>query len=142
MSCDELREETRLYPNIRLIIAGAANLLSVMLMLRLRGVGGTLLWIESNSRPFQDTANEGQLADSVADAIALVAALAPVRARCLEQALALFRYLRRSGVRCQFQLGVQPYRFRAHAWVEYDGRPVREEEENIRSLVRVPALAV
>lgn len=56
---------------------------------------------------------------NVARRIATAAAFVPARALCLEQALALYVCLRRSGVPAELRIGAQPYPFTAHAWVEY-----------------------
>jgi len=77
-------------------------------------------------------------ADGVVRDVALAAALLPIRARCLEQSLVAHVMLRRHGFDASLRLGVQPYGFAAHAWVEIDGRPVNERSEIIRKLVPFP----
>ena len=66
------------------------------------------------------------LVTRVTRTVAFCAALYPGRARCLEQSLTVYYLLRRCGVSVEWRLGVQPYRFKAHAWIEYKGRPVQE----------------
>lgn len=73
--------------------------------------------------------------------VALVAAFFPGRAECLEQSLALFVLLRRRGVAVELRLGVQPYPFTAHAWIEYEGVPLNESRETVKSFVLFPRLA-
>lgn len=70
--------------------------------------------------------------------ISLAAAFFPGRALCLEQSLALFTCLRRLGVAADLCLGVQPFPFIAHAWVEVDGLPVLENTDTLHGFVRVP----
>jgi hypothetical protein len=70
--------------------------------------------------------------------VAVAAALLPMRARCLEQSLVAHIALRRIGVDATLRLGVQPYGFIAHAWVEVAGRPVNERGELIRKLAVFP----
>lgn len=41
---------------------------------------------------------------------------------CLPRSLALFTFLRSIGVAAEHRIGVCRFPFRAHAWVEYDGR--------------------
>jgi hypothetical protein len=72
------------------------------------------------------------LALTLATRVAQAGALFPGRAICLEQSLVLYALLRRRGVEAQLRLGVQPFPFTAHAWVEVDGAPINETEERIR----------
>lgn len=73
--------------------------------------------------------------------VALVSAFFPGRALCLEQSLTLWVLLRRSGVDADLRLGVRPYPFGAHAWVEHRTRPVNEDPELVRSFVTLPSFA-
>lgn len=59
----------------------------------------------------------------------------PGRALCLEQSLALYVCLRRAGVPVDLRIGVQPYPFTAHAWVEYLGEPVGESHDRVGKFV-------
>ena len=70
--------------------------------------------------------------------VALVAALYPGRARCLEQSLALYWLLRRRGVPVDFAIGAQPYPFAAHAWVTYNGKPVNDLDEHVAWYLPLP----
>jgi len=78
--------------------------------------------------------------DATAHNIAVAGALFPGHARCLEQSLALFICLKRHGAPVVLRFGVQPYRFRAHAWVECEGVPVNELGETIRGLACLPEI--
>jgi hypothetical protein len=60
------------------------------------------------------------------------------RAICLEQALALYFALRRRGFPVELRIGIQPYPFFAHAWVEHLGQPVNEDPEVVRHFVTFP----
>jgi Transglutaminase-like superfamily len=64
--------------------------------------------------------------DNLARAIGGVGARQPVRATCLEQALALVGLLSLTGVPARLVIGVSrpDPTLRAHAWVECDGRIV------------------
>ena len=77
-------------------------------------------------------------ARAVADRMAAVAALLPMRVLCLEQSLALLVALRRGGIAAALRIGAQPYPFTAHAWVEVSGEPVNSEPELVRHLVPFP----
>jgi len=73
-----------------------------------------------------------------ARAIATAAAFFPGRAVCLEQSLALYVVLRRRGHSGVLRLGVQPYPFLAHAWVELDGTPLFENQDALSKFIPFP----
>ena len=74
----------------------------------------------------------------IARRIALAAAFFPGRAVCLEQSVALYLVLRRYGHSGALRVGVQPYPFQAHAWIEIDGAPVFENEDHLTKFVPFP----
>lgn len=74
--------------------------------------------------------------------ILVATALYPGRSKCLEQALAGFVLLRRRGAAVEIRLGVQPYPFTAHAWLELDGVPVTETPEVVANFALLPDPAV
>jgi Transglutaminase-like superfamily len=75
---------------------------------------------------------------AIARAVTVAGAFFPGRAVCLEQSVTLFQVLRRLGHQAELRIGVQPYPFLAHAWVEHDGQPVLESEDNIQRFVPFP----
>ena len=77
-------------------------------------------------------------AEQVARAVATAAAFFPGRAICLEQSVALHILLRRGGHPAALRVGVQPYPFRAHAWVELGGQPVYENADQLVKFVPFP----
>jgi hypothetical protein len=50
-------------------------------------------------------------------------------ARCLPQAIAIARLLRREGYPVSLVVAVRRFPFAAHAWVEYDGRVLTDRQE-------------
>ena len=58
---------------------------------------------------------------------------------CLPRSLALFAFLRRSGVDCHHIIGVQRTPFQAHAWVEIEGKPALErlDQNHFHALARL-----
>jgi hypothetical protein len=74
--------------------------------------------------------------------ILVATAFYPGRSKCLEQAMAGFVLLRRRGAAVQIRLGVQPYPFCAHAWLELDGVPVTESPEVVANFALLPDPAV
>jgi hypothetical protein len=79
---------------------------------------------------------------SVVDRMNTAAAFFPGRALCLEQSLALFVVLRRAGVGVRLRIGAQPFPFAAHAWVEYEGKPVGEGDDRVGKFVPFEGLGV
>lgn len=70
--------------------------------------------------------------------VVVATALYPGRSKCLEQAVASFLLLRRRGASVQIRLGVQPYPFCAHAWLEMNGQPITESAEVISRFALLP----
>ncbi|HET9439391.1 MAG TPA: lasso peptide biosynthesis B2 protein [Longimicrobiales bacterium] len=70
--------------------------------------------------------------------IIVATALYPGRSKCLEQAIAGLILLRRRGVPVNLQLGVQPYPFFAHAWLQLNGAPLTESAEVIARFALLP----
>jgi hypothetical protein len=108
-------------------------------LLRLRGFLATLEWIRRrvDTVPASTEAPLEQVR-AVESAVAMAGALYPGRAKCLEQSLALYYLLRRQGVAVAYCQGVQPYPFRAHAWVEYRGQVINDVPEHARFFARLP----
>ena len=76
--------------------------------------------------------------ERAAHSVAVAAAFFPGRAVCLEQSLALYVLLRRRGHPAELKIGVQPYPFEAHAWVEIEGRPLFENEDALSKYTPFP----
>jgi hypothetical protein len=70
--------------------------------------------------------------------VVVATALYPGRSKCLEQAVASFLLLRRRGASVQLRLGVQPYPFCAHAWLELNGQPLTETPDVIARFAMLP----
>ncbi len=116
-------------------------LVAVKLGLLLAGFGRTFAvasWLVRGRG--SDAVSRAVLAEAVRR-VALVAAFYPGRALCLEQSLTLWLLLRRRGIDADLRLGVQPYPFGAHAWVEHRGEPVNEDPELVRSFTILPSFA-
>jgi hypothetical protein len=86
--------------------------------------------------------NTASLVPAVCRRVAMAGVFYPGRARCLEQSLALYVLLRRRGVPANLKLGVQPYPFNAHAWVELDGVALNERPETIQQFVPLQDFAL
>jgi hypothetical protein len=90
----------------------------------------------------QHSSSLKEMVPAVCRRLALTAVFYPGRARCLEQSLALYVLLRRRGVAADLKLGVQPYPFNAHAWVELNGVALNEEPETIQQFVPLKDFAL
>ena len=110
----------------------ALTLICLTVALRIIGLRHTLALVHRAGRcsPPADSPPKEILARAAGN-IGMAAAFIPGRALCLEQSLALYVCLRRAGVAVDLRLGVQPYPFAAHAWVEYEGEPVGESWDRV-----------
>ncbi len=75
-------------------------------------------------------AAEGR-ARSAARVVAIAAGRGPVKATCLRRSLLLWWLLKRDGIETVVRVGVNRERgtLNAHAWVEYLGRPVNDDDD-------------
>jgi hypothetical protein len=114
-------------------------MLAVKVALRTAGFERTVRWVRvSSGMAVRSAEVDDALIAATARAVAIAGALYPGRALCLEQSLVLYWCLRRRGVDAALRLGVQPRPFAAHAWVEYRGRLVNENEESLKQFVPMP----
>ena len=124
------------------VAACSLLLLGVRLRLKVCGFGRSLAAVRRRGERWPAVAaRDTRLVEECTRTVTLAAAFFPGRAICLEQALALFLVLRRRGVPAEIRVGVQPYPFAAHAWVELDGAAVNEDEEFVRQFVVMPGVA-
>jgi Transglutaminase-like superfamily len=89
-------------------------------------------------RPANCSPIAGDAQARLARRVAWIAAFYPGRALCLEQSIALYAVLRSMGYDARFRVGVRPYGFAAHAWVELGGAPIDEHPELMREMVPLP----
>jgi len=76
----------------------------------------------------------------IAARLSAAASWTPLRTECLEQSLALLWILRRQGVAAHLRIGVQPFPFFAHAWVEHRGTPINDTVEKLKLYRPFPIL--
>ena len=119
----------------------AAALVLVKLSLKVVGFGRTYAALTRHvGRRGSEAVTPAVLTEMVRR-VALVAAFFPGRALCLEQSVTLWLLLRRRGIDADLRLGVQPYPFGAHAWVEHRGEPINENPEFVRTFTALPSFA-
>lgn len=116
----------------------ACALTLLMTVVGLRGIGlrRSLLVAERLGRRVRLAAEPSpEFLANVVRRVATASAFFPGRALCLEQSLALYVCLRRSGVPARLRIGAQPYPFTAHAWVEYHGQLVGATYDQVSKFV-------
>jgi hypothetical protein len=64
--------------------------------------------------------------DQVAESVDLACAFYPKQALCLQRSAVLVKMLRKRGVPAKIIIGAQKLPFRAHAWVEVEGKIVND----------------
>jgi len=106
------------------VLAISGTLLAARLSLRFLGFAKTLKMIKRVTPNHPSAQPDELLVLQTIQRLKVVAALFPGRFACLERSVVLFVLLRRTGLPVELRIGVQPHRFRAHAWVELDGRPI------------------
>ena len=105
--------------------------------LRVLGFARTMRAARRWSDTHASTGDE-QLVQQTLHNIVVATAFYPGRSKCLEQALAAYVLLRRRALPVQIRLGVQPYPFSAHAWVELNGAPLSESPEVVAQFALLP----
>jgi hypothetical protein len=123
------------------VVTCTVLLLAADLTLKTLGLGRSVRLVRWVAGRCRNAAQEPrQLVAETARQVAIAAAFYPGRAQCLEQSLALFLLLRRRGMPVELRIGVQPFPFTAHAWVEHNGRPVNEQEDFVTRLAPFPSI--
>lgn len=74
-------------------------------------------------------------ADSTCRIVAQACSWYPKRALCLQRSTVLTCLLRRQGINARLVIGAGAIPFRAHAWVEVDGRVVNDNESVLRRYI-------
>jgi hypothetical protein len=69
---------------------------------------------------------EAGVVDRVCVAVNYACIWYPKQALCLQRSFVVIYLLRKHGIAAQMILGAQKLPFKAHAWVEVDGRPINE----------------
>lgn len=117
------------------------ELLRVKICLRVNGFRDAVRYAVTGAEGVSPLLRDAEAAVALtARRVAVAGAFFPGRVRCLEQSLVLCHLLRRMGVPATFRVGVQPYRFRAHAWVEYNGTPIAEPGDGVTGYMPFPEI--
>lgn len=121
------------------VLWGALMITWVKLLLAIRGYTRTLAWIRRRVEPIavDALADPAQVRRAEYN-FAMAAAFYPARAQCLERSLALYLALRCQGVAVRYCQGAQPYPFKAHSWLEYQGEVINDVAEHALAYARLP----
>jgi hypothetical protein len=124
-------------PQRRLLVRTARLTATVSLALRLLPFTALQRWLQPKSA---SAAPAAPSKDDIVWAVTIAGRYVP-GATCLVQALVAERMLKRAGHPAQLRIGVsnQPT-FRAHAWVESDGKVLLGETEVLAEFTSLPAL--
>ena len=79
--------------------------------------------------PVASTVAQSDITGKVSRAVNYACAWYPKRALCLQRSAVTVCLLRSLGVTARMALGAQRLPFRAHAWVEVDGRAINERRD-------------
>lgn len=116
-------------------------ILVVKAMLKVCGSGWTIEWVRRRVQEVRFQVDlDLPIVKETEYQVAMAGALYPGRAKCLEQSMVLYFVLRRGGVPVKFRLGVQPFPFLAHAWVEYRGELINDVLEHTKWFACLPDL--
>lgn len=87
------------------------------------------LYVTVRSWKVGETDDSHAVVDRVCDAVNHACVWYPKRVLCLQRSFVTTYLLRKHGVAAQMVLGAQKLPFKAHAWVEVDGRAVNERSD-------------
>lgn len=93
----------------------------VYLTLNLLGFYSLIKLVRRNKKKLKSSSQDSRLLPTLIDALNQACLYFPIRVKCLEWAVSLTLMAIKSGIDCQFSIGVQSKPFSAHAWAEYKG---------------------
>lgn len=113
------------------MIGCAAELLRVHALLRMCGAATLIAASRNLDLQMRVRALSSDFRWELTRRIRLVASHFPWKTACLPQSLAIANILHAFGCQAAIHIGVYPYPFSAHAWVESGGEPVNETREEL-----------
>ena len=116
--------------NLPSLITTSFTIAAMDLSLRVFGFSRSIAMVRKLTRATKQS-DDLDYAEAVVRRVAVCSSFHVGRAECLEQSLAAFLLLRRRGVAVDLRIGVQPFPFAAHAWIELNRRPIVEIPEVI-----------
>jgi hypothetical protein len=126
-------------PQVASVLRCMATLLVICFELRYRGTFAVLRRI-GRLRPTYVCDVPAAWFSASSRNIAVAASALPFSARCLERSLCLLFLALQAGGDAVLRIGVLPFNFNAHAWVEYKGAPVNDDVEFLRLFRPFPAV--
>ncbi len=119
----------------RLFFRAAALLPVIGISLRIRGYKKTQEWLRRRLRdqagPWSSADDSHERMERTCRMVRAAEHHGLVRSTCLQESLALWYLLRRQNISSSLRIGVRKGsgKFEAHAWIEYEGRPLNQSEE-------------
>jgi hypothetical protein len=110
---------------IWLVLRAYLELLRVDIWLARRGF--PLLYDKVRTSPVRRNPSGARLAEDICHAVDLACVFYFKAVRCLQRSAAATTLLRASSIPAEMVIGVEPFPFRAHAWVEVGGRIVNDK---------------
>jgi hypothetical protein len=110
-----------------LIFRALIGLLFYDLLLCLRGFAALYRWVERC--PVAEPGTRQERLQHIVDAVHSACTWYPKHALCLQRSAVTTCLLRDSGIPAHMVIGAQRLPFKAHAWVEVDGRVVNDKPE-------------
>jgi hypothetical protein len=95
--------------------------------MRLARSGFPLVYEKVRTYPVRKNRSGARLAEDVCHTVDLACVFYFKEVRCLQRSAAATTLLRASGIPAEMVIGVEPFPFRAHAWVEVGGRIVNDK---------------
>ena len=95
--------------------------------IRLARSGFPLVYEKVRTYPVRRNRFGGRLAEDICHAVDLACVFYFKEVRCLQRSAAATTLLRASSFPAEMVIGVEPFPFRAHAWVEVAGRIVNDK---------------
>ena len=84
------------------------------------------LHLRVKSFPLRDAKNGPDVKETIAASLDIASCFYPKQVLCLQRSTVLVKMLRARGIRAHMVIGAQKLPFKAHAWVEVDGKIVND----------------
>lgn len=116
----------------RTLLAAMASLPPFWLGLHVLGLRRFQAWLQRDNPAIENSLSLDEII-RIGTLVNIAALHVPFPATCLTRSLLLGWILRRRGVASQLRMGVRLTHgvLDAHAWVEHEGRPINDTQENV-----------
>lgn len=128
------RADARSNSQVPSFLGCLVRLLIVHVLLKTIGLRGLLRYIARRASPSPNSRVPPELIALATTRVSRAAVWYPFGAACLERSVCLLWVIRLAGGEVDLRIGVQPFPFLAHAWIEYQGAPINESPEYVALL--------